>query len=106
MPRAQVEQYPQLANWLDQNRPKRGGSRGFGMAVGGFSTAPAVTFSSAQAQATQGVNVTASAVIDESSAQMIARLVAEAVYSATSSGISDADRTNERKQTLETFTNV
>jgi hypothetical protein len=105
-PRSQVEQFPHLFKMLDQRRTKRGASTGVGYAVGGFNTAPAVSFGAQQSQQNQNISLTAEATISESNVQLIADLVAKAVYSATASGINDADRTNERKQTLETFTNV
>jgi hypothetical protein len=105
-PRAQVQQYPHLFNWLDRNRPKRGASRGYGFAVGGFSEPPAVSFSSAQATKEQALSLTAVAVIDEASARLIAKYVGEQTYSAVAQGIGDADRTNERKQKLTEYTEV
>jgi len=105
-PRAQVQQYPHLFKWLDRNRPKRGASTGVGYAVGGFSAAPAVTFSTAQAQTNQAISLTAEAVISPNSAQVLADTVAKQVYSAIAAGLNDADRTNERKAKLEDFTNV
>lgn len=105
-PRAQVEQFPSLFRWLDSNRPKRGASRGYGMATGGFSQAPALSFATAESQRRQAIELTATAVIDERSARLIADLVGEQTYSAVANGLNDADRTNERKQRLEQQTNV
>lgn len=99
-PRPLVQAFPALFNQLDKMRPKRGAARGVGFAVGGFSTAPGISLSTAQSRAQSNINIEASATIDKESVYFIAEQVAKETYSAIAQGLNDADRTNERKQKL------
>lgn len=99
-PRSQVQMFPSLFKALDRMRTRRGGSTGIGYAVGGFSTAPGISLSTAQSRAQSNINIEASATIDKESVYFIAEQVAKETYSAIAQGLNDADRTNERKQKL------
>lgn len=105
-PRSQVQQYPSLFAALDRMRPKRGASTGIGFAVGGFSTAPAVSLNTAQSRAQSQLNIEARASIDKESVYFIAEQVAKETYNAIAQGLNDNDRTTERKQRLTELTEV